>query len=89
MRAVSPADRKRTRARDRQRQCRARQRAGEALYTIALPEAPLVEALLVERLTEAQALDHRQVERAITELIIDWIARWLRHGVTDGRPDRW
>jgi hypothetical protein len=70
---MTPADRRR--ARDRQRQCRARQRAGEALYTIALPEAALIEAMLVERLTPAEALDPRQVERALVELVIDWIGR--------------
>jgi hypothetical protein len=48
-----------------------------------VPEHELAEALLAaERISEEQAVDRRQVERALESVVADFIARWCR-GATD------
>lgn len=61
------------------RDYRARQRAGLSLLRTPVPHFELVTALIEsERLTPAQALDRRQVERAAAEILVEWSRRWLQ-----------
>ncbi|WP_187387836.1 hypothetical protein [Bradyrhizobium sp.] len=65
--------------RERQRRCRARSKAGERRYVIVLRESRIAEALRVSGLlTEADLSDHALVEVALSRLIIEWMARWLK-----------
>jgi hypothetical protein len=66
--------------RERQRRLRARRKAGEERYVIVAPEIDVVEAILRSgRLSEADALNHALVERVLTDVIIEWSARWKPH----------
>jgi hypothetical protein len=45
---------------------------------VEVPVNQVIEALLrAEWLTEAQALDRAQVERAVSEVIAEWSQEWL------------
>ena len=65
--------------RERQRRCRARARAGEKRYVIVAREHRLAEAMLLSGLmTEADLSNDALVEAALSRLVIEWIARWLK-----------
>jgi hypothetical protein len=60
------------------RRCRARRKAGEVQYRIAVPEVALVEALIVSgRVGEAESADHARIERAVEAVIRDFINQVL------------
>jgi hypothetical protein len=84
---MSATDRRRARGRERQREYRARLRAGQRLYSVTALEHDLVEALRkAGRLDDVRALDPAEVEHALTGLIHDWTMRWrYGDGVTDER----
>jgi hypothetical protein len=66
----------------RQRRKRWRRRHGFVPRTIDVDEHALAEALILSgRLTEAEALRPSLIERELSALVADFIARW-RHGVT-------
>jgi len=65
--------------RERQRRCRARNKAGEKRYVVVARENWVIEAVLLSgRLTEADVADHALVEAALSRVIVEWIARWLK-----------
>jgi hypothetical protein len=65
--------------RERQRRCRARTKAGERRYVIVAREHWVAEAMLLSgRMTEVDVLDHALVEAALSRVILEWIARWLK-----------
>jgi hypothetical protein len=69
--------------RERQRRCRARSRAGEKRYVIVAREHWVAEAMLLSgRMTEADVLDHALVEAALSRVVVEWMARWLKISVT-------
>jgi hypothetical protein len=73
----TPAQRQKSR---RQARWRQRQKAGEAVYELALPENAVALALIeTQRLTPAQALDRGAVRDALTEMLTDWAAAWAEH----------
>lgn len=75
--AACDNERRRAGWRDRQRRKRAHDDANEKRYVIFAPEDQLAEALCnSERLTEAEALDHDSVERAIEAVVREWAKRW-------------
>jgi hypothetical protein len=65
--------------RERQRRCRARSKAGEKRYVIVVRENRLSESLRLSGLmTEADLSNHTLVEAALSRLVIEWMARWLK-----------
>jgi hypothetical protein len=38
--------------------------------------------LLSGRMTEAEVLDHALVETALSRVVVEWMARWLKISVT-------
>ena len=69
--------------RERQRRCRARIKAGEKRYVIVAREHWVAEAMLLSgRMTEADVLDHALVEAALSRVVVEWMARWLKISVT-------
>ena len=65
--------------RERQRRCRARSKAGERRYVIVAREHWIIESMLLSgRMTEADVLDHALVETALSRVVVEWIARWLK-----------
>jgi len=65
--------------RERQRRCRARSKVGEKRYVIVARENRLTESLLLSGLmTEADLSNHALVEAALSRLVIEWMARWLK-----------
>ena len=63
----------------RQRRYRRRQRCGEMVVTLTLPEHAVAAALLATgRLTPAQALDRSQVGRAIGDMVSEWAREWAK-----------
>ena len=65
--------------RERQRRCRARGKAGEKRYVIVAREHWVAEAMLLSgRMTEADVSDHALVEAALSRVVIEWMARWLK-----------
>lgn len=65
--------------RERQRRCRARNKSGEKRYVIVVRETRLAESMLRSGLmTETDLSDHALVEAALSRLIIEWMARWLK-----------
>jgi hypothetical protein len=65
--------------RERQRRCRARSKAGQKRYVIVVRENRLTESLRLSGLmTEADLSNHALVEAALSRLVIEWIARWLK-----------
>ena len=65
--------------RERQRRCRARCKAGEKRYVIVVRENRLTESLRLSGLmTEADLSNHALVEVALSRLVIEWAARWLK-----------
>jgi hypothetical protein len=69
--------RRRARNRDRQRRLRAQQRAGRIRLSIVVNEDALAKALIAsDRVTEAQSGDRRQIEAAVGEVVVDFIARF-------------
>lgn len=65
--------------RERQRRCRARSKAGEKRYVIIAREHWVTEAMLLSgRITEADVSDHALVEAALSRVVIEWMARWLK-----------
>ena len=69
--------------RERQRKCRARSKAGEKRYVIVAREHWVIEAMLLSgRMTEADILDHALVEMALSRVLVEWMARWLKINVT-------
>jgi hypothetical protein len=66
----------------RARRSRWRRRNGLAPRTVDVDEHGLAEALILSgRLSEAEALQPALIERELSALIADFIARW-RNGVT-------
>lgn len=71
---------KRRHAAERQRRRTMRRKLDLKLFTIPADEFRLSEAMLASgRMSEADALDHRLVEHALTEVVADFIDRWTRH----------
>jgi hypothetical protein len=69
--------------RERQRRCRARSRAGEKRYVVVAREHWVAEAMLLSgRMTEVDVLDHTLVEAALSRVVVEWMARWLKINVT-------
>jgi hypothetical protein len=69
--------------RERQRRCRARIKAGEKRYVVVTREHWVAEAMLLSgRMTEADVLDHALVEMALSRVVVEWMARWLKITVT-------
>lgn len=69
--------------RERQRRCRARSKAGQKRYVIVAREHWVAEAMLLSgRMTEAEVLDHALVETALSRVVVEWMARWLKISVT-------
>ena len=65
--------------RERQRRCRARSKAGEKRYVIVVRENRLTDSLRLSGLmTEADLSNQALVEAALSRLVIEWIARWLK-----------
>jgi len=65
--------------RERQRRCRARSKAGEKRYVIVVRENRLTESLRLSGLmTEAELSSHALVEAALSRLVTEWMARWLK-----------
>ena len=63
----------------RQRRCRARSKAGDKRYVIVAREAWVIESMLISgRMTEADVSDHALVETALSRVVIEWMARWLK-----------
>jgi hypothetical protein len=61
----------------RQARWKARQRDGKVIVRLELDRDDIVLALLTsQRLTEAEALDHCQVERALGDIVAEWAHRW-------------
>ena len=61
----------------KQSRYRARLRSGRVIL-LETPIDEVVEALLrAGRLTERQALDRSQVERAVAEVVTEWSQKWL------------
>lgn len=71
---------KRRRATDRKRRSRKKRKAGFESYRFYLPTKIIVEALRIRNeLPEDVVPTRKQIERDLTEVIIDWWAkRWLR-----------
>ena len=68
----------RRRARDRQRVCRARRRAGRVPYTIVVNEVEVAEALMqTGRMSKKDVLDHKKVEKFLSSVVEQWAVRWL------------
>lgn len=66
-------------ARERKRLERARRRAGEDAYRLALRTSDVVEALLASGvLSEGEALRRQSVEAALAEVLHQWAGRWRR-----------
>jgi hypothetical protein len=64
---------------DRTRRYRARQRHGIAILRVPVPLFDLSQALIeAERLTPAQALERREVERSAAEVLAEWSRRWAQ-----------
>ena len=62
---------------ERQRRHRARQRQGDALYRLELPELAVAEALIAStRMSEDATRRRSLVEQALTEVMLDWVRRW-------------
>lgn len=56
---------------------RQRQRAGLVMLRVPVPQYQVVEYLIATgRLTVGEALDRRQVEHAVAEVVVDLAARW-------------
>jgi hypothetical protein len=69
---------RRAKAREKQRRCRARRRAGETLYRVAVPEVSLIEALIASgRVGRAESADYSLVQKAVEGVVRDFIERWL------------
>lgn len=69
-RAASPAA-------ARQRRYRARTRQGHAMLRVKVQYHEVVAALLEStRLTEAEALDRKRVESAVSDVLRDWADKW-------------
>jgi hypothetical protein len=65
--------------RERQRRCRARNKAGQKRYVIVARENWVIEAMLLSgRMTEADVADHALVEAALSRVVIEWLVRWLK-----------
>lgn len=65
--------------RERQRRCRSRRKTGEKRFVIFAREHWVAEAMLLSgRMKEAEVLDHTKVEAALSRVVIEWIARWLK-----------
>jgi hypothetical protein len=63
----------------RKQRYRDRQRLGQCVLRVVAPEHDLAEALLeAGRLTDDEALSRDHVERALTAVVLDFIARWVR-----------
>jgi len=61
----------------RQRECRVRKAAGLAQYTVAVPEALLISALIkAEKISETDALDPAHVEKVLGALLTKLAQRW-------------
>jgi hypothetical protein len=59
---------------------RQRQRRGEVVLKVVVPEHPIAAFLISSgRLSAEAALDRHQVEAAIAEVITDLAGRWLPH----------
>ena len=73
----------RARNRERQRRWRARSKAGEKRYVIVARESWVTESMLLSgRMTEADVSDHALVEAALSRVVVEWMARWLKISVT-------
>lgn len=65
--------------RERQRRCRARSKAGEKRYVIVVRENRLIASLQLSGLMkEADLSNHALVEAALSRLVTEWMARWLK-----------
>ena len=65
--------------RERQRRYRVRSKAGLKRYVIVAREHRVTEAMwLSGRMTEADVSDDALVEAALSRVVIEWIARWLK-----------
>jgi hypothetical protein len=63
--------------REHQRRSRRRRKAGRVVLRIEVDEFRLIDSLLAaHRLTEADGLDRRRVEAAVSRLLADWVTRW-------------
>lgn len=57
---------------------RARQRAGLQVLKVTVPQFVVAEFLIASgRLTVAEAIDPRRVERAVAEVVADLAAQWV------------
>lgn len=65
--------------RERQRRCRARRKTGEKRFVISAREHWVAEAMLLSgRMKEEEVCDRALVEAALSRVIVEWIARWLK-----------
>jgi hypothetical protein len=70
----SPAQRANAR---RQQSWRKRQRQGQIVLPISVPEEEVAEALIAtRRLTEPEALDRKKLARAVAEIVTEWVRQW-------------
>jgi hypothetical protein len=64
-------------AAEKKREQRRRQRAGQCVYRVVAPEIAIIEAILITGLlTDREALDRRQVERVLGEVLTQWAHGW-------------
>jgi hypothetical protein len=64
-------------AAEKKRAQRRRQRAGQCVYRVVVPELPVIEAALITGLlTDAEALDRRHVERVLGQVLAQWAQGW-------------
>lgn len=70
----TPAQRLRAK---RQARWRQRQRCGEVVLQVSVPEHDVAAALLAAgTLTPEQCLDRHQVEHAISDMVVAWAHAW-------------
>ena len=64
---------------ERQHRARERRRKGVAVLQLELPHDLVICALLdSERLNERESRKRAEVERAVSEVVIDWAKRWKK-----------
>lgn len=73
-----PSPRKSTASAKRQQRYRARQRAGKASFRVEADEMVLFALVEAERLTDSDLADRKKVERALTEVLLQWADEWRR-----------
>jgi hypothetical protein len=78
MRAGTPAQS--ASANGRKRRYRQRQRNGKIVLTVEANGFRLIQILIEARyVTEAQSVDRRAIEAAVSRVLADWIRHWQEH----------